>query len=167
MLKPSQIESIRPQIKVLQIICGALILGVLLFLGVISLALKKPINQGFDLMTLLGIGFAVLAASAAFVVPVFNRKQAVVQLAREEVEPDTLLSRVFMVFQTSKIIWAALLEGPAFFNTLAWMMESSVVSLGVLAVLLSFMAIGFPSEGRTIIRLENMMDDYRSIRSGR
>jgi cadmium resistance protein CadD (predicted permease) len=167
MMKQPQIEALTPRIKVLQIICGALMLGILVATALVSVVQTKPINSNLELLPLIGVAAAVMGSMAALFIPVMNRKQAVKRIADEKVVPEKLPERLFAMFQTSKIIGFAMLEGPAFLNVMSWFLESSLISLGVVIVILVLMVMGFPGTGRTLNKIEDMIDEHANIQDGR
>lgn len=167
MLKPEQIESLRPRAMTLQIICGALTMGVVVATSLLFLVLGKPLNADLLPLPMIGVAAAAMAASMAFFLPVKVRSQAVKGLAAEKAKPEDLPVRLFASYQTSKIIGYALLEGPAFLNAIGFLLEASLLCLGAVVVIVALMLMGFPTTGRTMNRIESMMEDYHAIRSGR
>lgn len=128
-------------LRALQIIHGALAAGVLFFLGIVVLVLREGEFLGKQpwsvtpLITLVAIVFGVAAIVAHIAVPgllVASQRKAMAKTAKtEQGDFDGILA----LYSTQKIVGAALLEGAAFFNTIAYFLEGTAIPL-LLALLL-------------------------------
>jgi hypothetical protein len=105
----------------------------------------------------LAMGASVLVLS--FVIPGLVVSQTRRQIAKgtapkigksEEEDAAALLP----IYQTQLIVGAALLEGGAFFATIAYMLERNMMALGLAGVLLAVLLTRFP----TIARLRSWLD---------
>lgn len=158
MLSSKQIEALQPRIKILQIICAALISGIVVFGVVVAIAGNKELNQSLEVLPLMALGMAVVGGCAALIYPAGFRKAAARRLATTSQSPEHHVAGAFMIYQTSKIIGMALLEGPAFFNLVVWMMEGSVYNVGSAVALAAIMVLGFPTPTSVVRRIETMLD---------
>jgi hypothetical protein len=129
--------------RVLQIITIALITGVVVFGGIVVLVLgglSKP-PQG-QMLSMGGVAFAVIAFVMHLVIPEILVKQAI---KTSNNQPASLVG----LFMTKTIIASALLEGAAFFNLIALMIEHNWWSLVVVGGLVLWMAAQIPNVIRT------------------
>jgi hypothetical protein len=137
-------------IRTMQIIAGALISGVLIFMGVVLVVTQGNIGgiPNARLMTMIAGGFGFLMIVNHFVIPRIVSGAQLKQLAISGIlqqEEQVRVERMCAVYQTQLIIGMALLEGAAFFNLIAMMIEKSAVSLGVVSLLLGLMVVKFPT----------------------
>lgn len=125
--------------RLLQIITIAMIVGVVVFGCVVVFAfgaLRQP-PQG-SMLSLGGIGFAVVAFVMHILVPAFIVKQTIPRTGGET-------AALCGLFLSKTIVATALLEGAAFFNLIALMMEHNWWSLAVAGGLLLWMASQIPN----------------------
>jgi hypothetical protein len=159
MLTEEQRESLTPAVRAMQIIAGALVMGVLAA-GVVFIFMtfgkKQPIPNPF--LTYLAAGWGAIAIVLSFVVPgvmggnMRRNSNASPPLSSGNVPPvGPLVGR----YQTLLIIRLAMLEGAAFFAIFAYFLEANLISLGVAGVLLLVMLASFP----TVSRVENWIED--------
>jgi hypothetical protein len=147
----SESPSLTAQTRVLQIVVGALVMGVLLFgTFVVFTALKKP--PGGVTMSYIAIGFSALMIVLHVIVPGVVERAA---LRNQSIDtgPQALLG----VYFTRTIIAAALLDGAAFLSLVAVMQEHRPWVLGVTAVLVVLMIMQIPSRTRIEQWLEMRM----------
>jgi hypothetical protein len=144
-------------VRVLQIIVGALIAGVVSFAAVaIVVGSGKPGN-GNPILWLIGAGFALmmLAARSAIGPAMVNGIRR--QIAKGTWKPRTKgggpafpadatdADRLLSLFQTVTIVQCALPEGAAFMNLIAYIVDHQVWSLAIVAVLMLWMSSSFPT----------------------
>jgi hypothetical protein len=143
-----------------QIIVGALAAGVWTFLAVaLVLFLDEPVNQGDEpFLSYLGIGCAVLALVAWGTVPgmIGGRMRELIVAGKA----DHLTLKPFDspdlgdvgplggIYQLRIIVGAAILEGAAFFNLVAYMIEQQMFSLAVAGILAVVIMASMPTYGR-------------------
>jgi len=130
-----------------QIIAIALILGVCVFAGVaITIAMgKKPDEQpGSIVVSSVAVLFAVTAAMGSVVTrrrltssQVLQNAAAIREDYRRALAP---------IYSLRNVVSRALLEGAAFFNLIAYIVEGQMWTLGIVAVLVAMMAVPFPSQ---------------------
>lgn len=154
----------------MRIIAGAMISGVLMFLGVVLVTRNGPPAE-MPLLSYLGAGATVAVLVVRMVVPdLVGRSVLHTQLAalahgpsndqdRNDQEfpddgnttienPHRVLLAGAAAFQTRMIVEFALLEGVAFFNLVAFMVEGQWWGFASVGVLLACMVLAFPSLGR-------------------
>ncbi|MFO0959925.1 MAG: hypothetical protein U0800_21230 [Isosphaeraceae bacterium] len=146
----------------LRIVAGAMIAGSALFLVVAAatrgqqLLADDPWNI-MEPLTLVGLVIAVAVPYAIFAAA--NRLAfAAAEGLRKEAKgakPDPawpgwppLSPMLYRAYQTATILEFAGLEGPAFFNGIAYMVEGSAISAIVAAALIGVMTWKFPVEDR-------------------
>jgi hypothetical protein len=164
-------------LRVVQIISGALVFGVVMFLAIVVLVVRggrlfaaEPWDAT-SVVTLMAILMAATAAPLAFVLPgVITRKALqdgppVSDGAREEPGYEGWgphARQLFALFTTEQIIRLALLEGPAFLAAIAFMMEGKIPALILAGVLVLLMVSLFP----TANRVRAWMDNIRAAAPG-
>ena len=175
-------DDILPQarLRVLQVIAGALLLGVVTFL-VIDLIIVFTQTKGAgiapagDLPMISVVAVVLLAVDAplAFLVPGFQTRAAVRQIAAGTWRPApaacaeafrTDSSKLLAVRQATLVVGLALLEGAAFFGCIAFLLEARPFALGVVLVAVLLMLVKFPTEGRVRAWLERQADRLAELR---
>jgi hypothetical protein len=131
-------------IRTMQIIALALPAGVLVFALVAVFgvgALAQPPDGNF--LSLFAAGFTVVMFVAHVVVPGSVVGKAI---ASQTVLPVEV--RPYAACQAGMLIKLAFLEGAAFFNVIATIIEHNWWSLGIAGVLVGWMAMNFPTQTR-------------------
>lgn len=165
-----------------QIIIGALITGVVVFLGIAAMVdvTQKPgggagggpavgpavpPGLGFgELVTWLAIGFAVLDVPLSFIVPylIVQQNRRAIAAGKWPVSGSSLDSsaaaqsdatKLATVYQIQLIAGAALNEGAAFFAGVAYLLGSNPIALGVAIALLGLIVFRFPTPHRVALWL--------------
>lgn len=136
--------------RVMQIIAGALMFGVLGF-GAFAVANsqgKEPDEQ--SLMPIIAIGITVMELMAYAVVPGMfaNAQLKQIEHKNDSQDESQLIRQLCGVYQTKMIIGMALLEGVAFLNIVAYMQTLQWWSLGIAGILLFGMLVTFPTGGK-------------------
>jgi hypothetical protein len=144
-------DSIDGLVRTLQIIHGALVGGVVFFLAIVVLVqrdgefLGKQPWSVTPMMTMTAIVFGVAAIVAHIVVPgliVTSQRKAMAKTAKtEQGDFDGMLA----LYSTQKIVGAALLEGAAFFNTIAYFLEGTAIPLLLVLLLAALILNRIPS----------------------
>ncbi len=142
--------------RISQIIAGALVMGVVVF-ACVAFFIAKGDGPQLPMISFLAIGFAGVATVMRFVVPTIlvNGGKAQLKQAANDEQPMVLAG----LYQTKTIVGMAVLEGAAFFNLIAYIMEKQFWSYGAVAFLLGVMAISFPSQGQFESWAEEMKRD--------
>src|SRR5262249_22055857 len=111
---PQSNQSLAARVQVLQIIVGALAMGVATFLGISFQIWKAPAaGQNKDLLPVLtftSFGMLAMAIVGSFVLPRIIMSNTRKKLLAEGISDDSL----FAALQTKTIVGCALLEGAAF-----------------------------------------------------
>lgn len=154
-------DDLAANLLTMRIITGALIAGVVVFLAITFVVRSDQQGPIFvtapdlglsSIFVLLGLVGALLCVLAAYFVPpllVANQRRQLaegrfVMGPNKEVPKNETLGLV-MIYQSQMIVSLALLEGAAFFNAIAFMLEGSPLSLGLALLLLGVMALWFPT----------------------
>ncbi len=164
-------EAISPQVRVLQIIIGALVSGVMVFGILVTTVLTEHLDQekvaeaaeaeGFEAEALeepapvlqyLGYGLAATAIFMFNLVGPLVRNQALKQIPTPLEEH---LDQTLGAYQTGAIISGAILEGAAFFNLIAYMIEGAIGNLATAVILVMGLASLFP----TVSGVANWIED--------
>ena len=152
----------RQMVLVIQIIAIALIMGVATFM-VMALLINQGQQPKQGQLAYLGIGMAGLAlVGQAF----FRLGVDLGKVDRETFDPcsDEALLAFAPVYQMELIIKLALLEGAAFMNGVAYLVEIRWWSLAAMGALLAVMCLKFPTKGRITTWIERRTIDLRFAR---
>lgn len=145
-------------VRVLQIIVGALMAGVVTFAAVVIIArIGKPAG-GNSFLSMVAVVFAISVMVLRLVVGIAMVAANRYRIAKgtwpspaSQKEDSTLSAtetdadRLLAAFQQVTIVQCALPEGAAFFNLIAYVSEGYVWSLAIVAVLMLWMSSSFPT----------------------
>ena len=142
------------KIKSIQIICVALIMGVLMFLAVTFVVANNEKGWHTDLMVLV---MATLASCylVSFVVPTILLNAAKSRIANCKTDEEAV-NESLAAFQTATIVGYALIEGAVFANLVAFMLTGSLISVAVAGVGIVLMIARFPFPGRIAYVVEEL-----------
>lgn len=169
-LNNEQAKKLQPLLKVLWIICFALIAGLLTFTGIACAITKwEQANSNLDLLAIMGLGGMLMAMVAAFVVPSLVRAPgAEDSLKRMEDAPlfkqfksteDRQIASFFERYQTRTIVKYSILEAAGFFNVMLFFVEANLLNLVAVAVLITIMVISIPRENSVLSWIESRLDE--------
>ena len=158
-------------VRSLQIVVFAMMAGVVAF-SIVALLMGKPAD-GTPLLTYVAAGATAAAIVTRLVVPRIYISHAVERLAA----PTDLAARgegpteqqLANVFSTATILGVALLEGAAFFNLVAYLLEAQLLSLLIVGMLLLAMGLHFPLLGSVtawVRQREREIADLRQLPRG-
>lgn len=138
------------QLRVMQIIAGALTMGVMTFFGIVLVITKGNIfGQGEPgIVTMIAAGFAGLMIVNHLVIPSIITKARLNQLKSQDSggqNSEQKVESLLGIYRVQLIITLALLEGAAFFNLVSVIIENHVISFIAAMVLLGLMAVRFPT----------------------
>jgi hypothetical protein len=167
------------RLRVMQIIAGALILGVVVFLGVVLLVVHGR-NRGQGVMpaqplpviSLMAVAMLAVCGPLAFVIPAVVTKSSLRQIlsgtwrAPPGADPAmtaTVGGRLMGVRQTTLIVGMALLEGTAFLGCTAYLSDARPFVLAVVGVAVLLMLCKFPTEAGVRAWLERQAEALRSL----
>jgi hypothetical protein len=169
-------QRLKPAIMTLRIIVVALVTGVVAFavtaIVIRMLQVAAPANGAAGLLTTLGIAAAPVALLLSRFVPGLFVAKARGQIASGQFGlpsesnlaqsggPQSSLGqfgdddKLFTVYQTKTIISAALLDGAAFLNIVAYLLGGSLIAIGLGLLLALAIASLFPRESRVVDWIE-------------
>ncbi len=130
------------QLRSMQIVVAALALGVLTFgavayfVGPVSTPMP-PVAMGFDVLALVAIASTLTMVPMAFVIP-----GHFIEASR-----DQETGRRIAVFRSSRIMAAALIEGPALLWCVALLLTGTWWFLAPIAMLVGLLAMQIPTRG--------------------
>jgi hypothetical protein len=161
-------ESLLPRLRTAQILATALILGLVAFVVIILFlrtANPKP-PPPLPIITYVAVFFVAICLMASVFVPNLILANFRKQIARGK-QPSTSAAWPpppedaalwLNLYQTALIIGLALLEGSAYFQLIAYQLESQPISLGVAGGLLLCMMLRFPTRAGVWRWIENQRE---------
>jgi hypothetical protein len=167
------------QLRTMQIITVAMILGVAAFAAVaVCLNLNNPQpGPGGDLppLTLIACVALVALAFMSFIVPKISERTLVGQIAtgtwpprnQPGGMPATDEGKLLTLRQMTLIISLAFIEGPSFMGGVAYLVEKNNLGLGVMLIGLGLLVARYPTEDRLRQWLEAKKDELDRIRQER
>lgn len=161
----------RERLVPMQIIAGALPLGVLLFFGVAIFIVYGSDNpqpaaaNRLPMISIMAGMFLLITGPLSFVMPGMITQTALKQIAAGGEHYD--VNRLFGMKQTSMIVGMALLEGTAFFGLIAFMIERQPAVLAVPALALAGMLMRFPTENSVRNWIEQQGRRVQELRQDR
>lgn len=143
-LSEQQITKIQPVARTIQLICLALISGVILFAFVFCVLTDwQAVQSNFDnIFAWIAIGFGSILTGASLVLPGII-SNSLVSSAKDMTE-DVRFSKLIEILQTKTIVQFALLEGGAFACVMMFFISKNLIPLVVAAVLVATMILSFP-----------------------
>jgi hypothetical protein len=153
-------EYARGVVRTVQIIVAALAMGLIIFAGIVmSLRLNQPAQPLQDkILQYFAIGFAVVMLAARRVIGsstvarhrrnIAAGKGLVLGRGGVPLPAATDGDRLLFVFQQKTIIESAMVEGPAFFTVVVYLITGEAWLLGIAAVLLAVLIVPFPTFDR-------------------
>lgn len=168
MLSEVQRNQLTPVLRSMQIIVGALALGIINFLLIVVFVIRPQAPgapAGEMLQTYMSVGGAAVAVVASFVVPMVLAGSMRKSLPDSSAVSNTAGAKgeanimpLTQVYQTLLIIRCAILEGAAFFCLIAHMIERQTITLAVAGVLLLVLLAQFPFRSRVESWIENELE---------
>ncbi|MDB5338311.1 MAG: hypothetical protein JWN70_3930 [Planctomycetaceae bacterium] len=149
----------RMAVRTMQIICGALMMGVISF-AVVAVIVRsgKAANgqaEASVIVAYIAAGFAALCIAVRVVVPPQTVKAGISQLVKVR-RPDELTRLdLYQIYQSQMIVACAVLEGAGFFNLIAFIIAGQIWTLAIVVALVALMASVFP----TLERVDNWADE--------
>ena len=146
-------------VRVMQIICGALIMGVVGFTAIaifIKVGQQNAVPAADNIViAYLGAGFAALCIAVRFIVPSQTVNTGVQQLLKTRRADDLTRRDFYQLYQIQMIVGCAVLEGAGFFNGISYLIAGQSWSLAIIAGLVGLMGSSFP----TVNKVNNWADD--------
>lgn len=147
-------------VRTLQIIAGALIMGIAMF-AVVTLVLVKwdKVNIEFSPLGLVALIVPLVLSVFSAFVPGVIFKQAVTQFASRNPKPElqSLLRASGEAATVRTIIGLALAEGGGFLALIIWMISGNILGLIGAFICLAAMILKFPTYGK----VEQQLADFR------
>lgn len=143
---PSPQLPIQPELvgRQAMIIVGALMFGLLNFAGIALFVGSNAKPNGPETLSYFALGSAAVMVALRFFIP--GLVTAAATRRTEGQAADAYRQQLATVYQTKTIIGAALLEGAGFFNCVAYIVTGLLPNIAAVAVLLTIMAMTFPSQ---------------------
>lgn len=179
MTDPGNTGRLRARVRVMQLICSALVLGVLLFLGVaVYLVLSQgrglaPPAADLPIVSMLALVMLLTNGSLALFLPGIVANNAIQKIASGSGTPPNPRgagddeATLMAVRQTSLIIGLALWEGVAFMSVIAFLLEGDPLVLAVAGVAILFMLGRFPTMSNVQAWLERQQSLLNELRQQR
>jgi hypothetical protein len=140
------------------ILVGALMLGLISFASIAIFVVQstdQPVRPEAKILSFIGLGGAAVMSVLRFVVP--GMISAAGTRRKPEQSPQDHRSQLAVVYAQKTLIGGALLEGAGFLNCVAYITSQSLLNLGAVALLLTIMAVTFPSQ----TQFENWADQIQ------
>jgi hypothetical protein len=179
MFTEPQRDHIQRVARTVQIIVGAMGIGVASFFGIVILLVQQRAQfawAGSRVLTYLSIAVALLVTVAYIIVPrlIADRmRQAIVDgksddwgIVKNMPNADKLgdLAPIMMIYQTRMIVGIALLEGAAFFACIAYLFEHRRITIIIAAALLVGILSQLPSFARVEAWAEDELAELKQLR---
>jgi hypothetical protein len=168
--------------RVGQIIAGAMIAAAVVFIGVSivvdPMGSPRPAAGAIDfreMITWIAVAFAAILLPMSVIVPGLIARQNRQKIAAGKwmppsgqntgispLSPETFHSdsgKLAVVYQTQSILGAALIEGPTFFATIAYMLGKNPIALGLACLLLVAHIVRVP----TRLRVSSWIDGQQEL----
>jgi uncharacterized membrane protein len=157
MLTPEQTENIRPKLAVIQMIAAALIVGVIVFAGVIFAIVDwENLNERIKMLSLFGAATGILMFGFSIVAPrVFASSHHVALPAKPD--QSEAIKPVLDSLMAEHIIRFALIEAAIILNLMVFMIEPHRAALVVVGIGILLMLIFFPRQSNMITTLEDRL----------
>jgi Short C-terminal domain len=173
-------EALAPQqLRGVQIIASALLMGVVAFLALVLVHVFVQNNGqglappgGLPILSLLAVAMLAVCAPLAFVIPRIQTQSALRQIISGswQLPPgfDPMLfatsgAKLMAVRHSTLILGLALLEGPAFLACIAYLLEAQAFALGLIGVAIALMLYKFPTESRVRTWLERQVNQLAEL----
>ena len=160
-------DLIRQRTRTMQIISGALLFGLLVFLGVVFFLVEggeqpaaKEKASSPPILSIVSIAWLVVSGTLAFLVPGIITRTFLRQLAAGRTGDSFLAKgnphfqnaseteKLLMIRQTTLIVSQAMLEGAGFLAAIAYLVERNQIGLFVGCAAAVLMIVKFPTAGR-------------------
>jgi hypothetical protein len=168
----------RGQLRTMQIIAGAILAGLLMFLAlVLYLVLVQNHGNGLGpgdppLLSVMALVLLAVNTPLAFVLRGTSERAALRQIAAGSWRPPRGThgadlpagGKLLVARQTGMILAMALLEGVGFLACIAYLMEAQPFALAVCGLVVIFLLANFPTEGRVRAWLERQANVLAEMR---
>ena len=144
-----------------------LALGVIFFAGLMYFQKEPGSLTQFEIMTI--AGFAAAGGSVVMrgiMAPMIANGQVARVARRDTGDIDEDRHGLLGAYQTSAIVAAALLEGAAFVNVIAYLLEGNPISLGIGGALAVAILLSIPSSSSLEGWIDDKLRDIQNQRAG-
>ena len=151
-------------VRTMQIIALALVIGVLLFLGVVLFTTQGNLNGKPGVLTMIGAVIGLVMVVNQFVIPGMIVKSQLKQAATpgsRQIDHAEKIAWLLGIYQTQLIVGLALLEGAAFLNLVIMMLERCLGTLGVVGLLLGLILKKFPTRDKVSFWVQDKLRDLQ------
>lgn len=167
-------EEIVPQVRILQIIVFALVMGCVTFAPIaffVSGNIERAEGEDvFPVVSAMAVAFGAVALIAQLIIVPLLRRQSRQRLAQQTEPHDGTAAQLLGSLQSSTIVGAAISEAACFFNLIAYLLEAQPYTLAVAAVLVLTIAMRFPTVNGVLDWLERekrLVNEEREFGRGR
>jgi hypothetical protein len=174
-LNAAQAHFLRQILTNTRIITAALINGVIVFLIVVIFVMKGEAKPAPQVHTYLSFAIGIAALVLSRIIPNLvgrSIERALIEGKQVALPPQLktpaevgIVGNLAFLFQTRMIVGLAILEGAAFYNVLAYMLERQQISLVMVGLLLAAMLLKFPTRGGLESWLAAEMKSLDELRS--
>jgi hypothetical protein len=169
----------RPRLRSMQIIAGALLIGVTTFLAIVLyLVLVQNGGRGnlppnnLPIVTFIAAAMIATLGPMSFFVPGIMTQSVLPKIVTGRLTPAggnpaafaTDGAKLMALYQTTMIVGYALVEGAAFMGCVAYLLDGHWLALGVVAVAVALMLARFPTEGRVRSWVERQTEALSRLR---
>jgi len=150
----------------MQIVAAALMTGVVVFLVIVLVITRGNIlgTQAPGFLSIFGAGFGAFAVVNHFIFPAVIARARLKQMLSSgfvELEDTKKSEQIFGVYRSQLIIALSFLEGAAFLNLVTMLTERSIVSPGVITVLLGLMIFRFPTREKVSFWVQDKLRELQ------
>lgn len=165
MLTPEQTSKVSQKLMTLRIIGFAMVMGCVMFAGIILMALvnfeELMANENLNLLTLIAAGTGVLLMLMSFVIPVLFGNEVKIKDVNDEAEVDRAVGKITDGLITEKVIRKALLEAAVFINLTVLILDAHKVSIIVAVIGLVLLLFTIPFGGSFFSKVEQRLADAK------
>lgn len=155
MLSPEQVRSLRAKLISIQIISGALIAGVLVFVAITCLITDwEELSDQLKMLTLIGAMTGVVMFALSIVAPGMFAGGP----AHSEKDETKALQVIVNSLMTENLIRFVLIEAAIFLNLMVFFIEPHRATLIVVAIGILLMLVCFPRQSKLISKIESRKD---------
>ena len=175
-------QLIAKRVFTMQVINLALVMGVVVFLGIVIYMVYGP-QQGrgsrpgeeLPIISLVAAAMLVPGAILSFLLPGIFVNVALGKIAAGTWRPpqgadpkdfESDAAKLLVARQMGLVIGLALLEGPAFTACVAFLMEAHIWALALAMVALILLLVRFPTQGGMRVWTQEQLDRLNAMRSG-
>ncbi len=146
LLNQEQTQLVAGRVQPMQVIVGVMAIGILSFCGIILVLKNFALQPQFDLFCMIGFAFTLpsIMISVYFKLKVTQQaaQSYLRKISRSESVSDSDVDALLGIFATNMVISSALIEGPAFFWAVVYMIGDGnaigIIMAAILAVLVMF-----------------------------